>query len=26
MQRRLADPDFTAAMRYLQSADLFGQG
>jgi hypothetical protein len=24
MQRRLADPVFTAAMRYLQGADLFG--
>jgi PhnB protein len=26
MQRRLTDPVFTAAMRYLQSADLFGLG
>ena len=26
MQRRLAVPDFTAAMRYLQGADLFGPG
>ena len=26
MQRRLADPVFIAAMRYLQGADLFGLG
>jgi PhnB protein len=26
MQQRLADPVFTAAMRYLQGADLFGPG
>ena len=26
MQRRLGDPVFTAAMRYVQQADLFGPG
>lgn len=26
LQRRLADPVFVAAMRYLQGADLFGPG
>jgi len=26
MQRRLADPVFTAAMHFLQGADLFGPG